>query len=266
MRKYQISKLFLIQLVKLTFKEYIDPKGTLVRNNIAFSILLSLAPIIALLSLFSLHILHTTSWVLDTLSHFIPPNYLTTFMEVGLKTSSYSFIPFLITLLFSYYTATRGFYALMLAFSPLDHEQLYDHRLLLTIHSIFTPLLFIFLVLLAVGSITLLQYILPNTSIYLVLLACFSIYQFLSLCFFYIMTYPRTSLSFLFPGSCFFALGLTGMGIFFFLYIEMFTNYQDIYGSITSMIVLLLSVNVISVLMYIGICIDRVYKQIKEAR
>lgn len=266
MRNIKISKTFLIQLVKLTFQEYIEPQGTLVRNNIAYSILLSLSPIIALLTLFSLHTLHTTTWLLDTLSHFIPQNYLSILMEVGLKTSSYSFLPFLISIIFSYYTATRGFYAIMLAFCQLDQEQLYTHRLLLTIHSCLSPLLFIFLVILAVCLITLLQSLFPYVSIYLVLLTCLLVYQFLSLCFFYMMTYPRISLSLLFPGASFFAIGLTGMGLFFFLYIESFTNYQDIYGSIASLIILLLSVNMISALMYIGICINRVYKEIKEVR
>lgn len=238
--------------------QYMHPRGTMLRNNIAYSIMMALAPTVALLTILSLYTLKTTKWLYDILIRFIPENLVATLLKVGLQTSHYGFIPFIITLGISYYSASRGFYAIMLAFCSYDEKTIQHHNLMLTIQSLIAPLAFISLVIFMVFINATLPILLPNISFIVNTFTSILLYHILSLIFFYSITYPKKKLITILPGASFFAIGLTGMGFLFFFYIQNFTNYTDIYGSIASIIILLLSTHVISVLMHIGACINRV--------
>lgn len=242
-------------------QEYTHPKGTLIRNNIAYSILMALAPLVALLTLLSLHILKTTKWLYDFLILFIPTHLVTSMLQVGLHSSSYGFLPFIVTLGFSYYTASRGFYAIMLAFCSYDEETIHIHHLAITLQSLIAPLLFITLVFLVVFLHIIISFGFPTLPILTSSLLSLLLYFILSLHFFYTISYPKRPLRFLFPGSLFFAFGLTIMGFLFFFYIHTFTHYTDIYGSIASIMILLLSTRLISMLMHMGACINYVIQQ-----
>lgn len=245
-------------------QEYTHPKGTLIRNNIAYSILMALAPLVALLTILSLHILKTTKWLYDFLILFIPSHLVTSMLQVGLQSSTYGFLPFVVTLGFAYYTASRGFYAIMLAFCSYDEETIRKHHLAITLQSLLAPLLFITLVFLIIFLHIIISFWFPTLSFLTSSLLSLLLYFILSLHFFYTISYPKRPLRFLLPGSLFFAFGLTIMGFLFFFYIHTFTHYTDIYGSIASIMILLLSTRLISMLMHMGACINYVLQQQRQ--
>lgn len=238
------------------FKEYTHPRGTLIRNTIAYSILMALAPIVALITILSLYTLKTTDWLYDILIRFIPDTIVEALLQIGLQTSSIGYLPFLITIGVSYYTASRGFYAISLCFCNYDEDTIKKHNLMITLQSILSPILFIFLVLVTVFLNSVLHFFIPKLPLALNTIATLLLYHILCLIFFYMITYPKRKLRTIFPGASFFAMSLTCMSFLFFFYINHFTNYNDIYGSIASIIILLLSTRVISMLMHIGACIN----------
>ena len=251
----------IIHCIYAIFKEYIHPKGTLIRSTIAYSLLMALAPIVALLTIISIHTLKTTQWLYDTLIRFIPYPIVEALLNIPLSTTSLGYIPFIITLSFAYYTATQGFYTISLAFCEYDEETIKKHNYLIVIQSILSPILFIFLVVITVFLNSILQFFLPDHTPLANAILTLLIYHILCLLFFYMIMYPKKRLLTILPGASFFAISLTIMSFLFFFFINNFTNYNDIYGSIASIIILLLSIRVISMLMHVGVCINNVIKE-----
>lgn len=238
------------------FKEYTHPRGTLIRNTIAYSILMALTPIVALITILSLYTLKTTVWLYDILIRFIPDTIVESLLNIALQTTSIGYLPFLITIIISYYTASRGFYAISLCFCNYNEETIRKHNLMITLQSTISPILFIFLILITVFLNSILHYFIPTFPFILNTIISLLLYHILCLIFFYMITYPKRKLLTILPGASFFAISLTIMSFLFFFYIDNFTNYNDIYGSIASIIILILSTKVISTLMHIGACIN----------
>lgn len=238
-------------------KEYMKPEGSLIRNSISFAILMSLIPLVAILTVVSLRVIRSTEWINQFLSGFIPMNVIEKLIDVGLNTNNLGFIPFIVTLGVSYYSASRGFYSIVIAFSYEDvhHQPTFYY----TIQSIVAPLVFIVLIVLTIGMNSTIHLLLPNLPIILNTLLSLSVYVFLSLIFFTIIGYPRRHFRDVIPGAVAFSFCMTILANLFFFYINNFTHYSDIYGGLASVMIIILAIKIISSILHICHIINEQY-------
>jgi len=241
-------------ILKDSFKEYFKPNSVVSINCIAFSLLMSLAPMIALLTIFSLRFLQTESWLQEDISTIIPENIVATFINVGLETDSFGFIPFITAIIISVYVASRGFRAIILTFTELNIKELNIYYITFT--AILSPFIFCLFAIILVGTISFLQLYLPNTFQIFNWLISFSVYFLLCLAFYYLTTYPKKNVKYILHGTSFMAIGLTVMSNFFMYVINHFFNYNDVYGSLAYLLILLLAVVWVSMIIYFGHCVN----------
>jgi membrane protein len=240
-------------ILKGSLKEYFKPVTLVSVNSIAFSLLMSLAPMIALLTVFSLRFLQTKVWVQDEISNIIPQNIVSAFIDVGLETDSFGFIPFITALIVSIYVASKGFRAIILTFTELNTVEL--NVLHIRISSLIAPFVFCLFTIILVGTISFLQLYLPNL-ILLNSLISFGVDVLLCFAFYYLTIYPRKKVKYYINGTIVMAIGLTIMSNFFMFAINNFFNYNDVYGSLAYLLILLLAVFWVSMIIYFGNCVN----------
>ena len=247
---------FIITIIK----QYFKPESSLIRNSISFAILMSIIPLIALLSIASLHLIESTEWIKELLSGFIPIHIIQEIINVGLHTRDLGFLSFIVTLGISYYTASRSFYSIIIAFS---YEEVDNHpTILYTIHSLLAPLAFIILIMITISANSIIKIMIPTLPIILNSLITMVLYIILALIFFTIISYPRHHIKDIIPGTLTFSICLTILSNLFFFYINNFTNYNDIYGSLASIMIILLAIKLISSILHICHIINEMYFKI----
>lgn len=240
-------------ILKDSLKEYFKPISLVSINSIAFSLLMSLAPMIALLTVFSLRFLQTEEWLQEEISNIIPQNIVATFVNVGLETDTFGFVPFVTAIIVSIYVASRGFRAIILTFTESSVEEM--NVCYIRVTSIVAPFVFCIFTIILVGTISFVQLYLPD-SLLLNWLVSFGVYVLLCLAFYILTTYPRKKIKYIIYGTIAMAIGLTIMSNFFMYVINNFFNYNNIYGSLAYLLILLLAVVWVSMIIYYGNCVN----------
>jgi len=243
----------LVKIIKQAIKYFFEPEALISRNNIAFAMLMSLAPIIALFTIVSLHTIQDSLWLQQYLTTFLPSTVVDNFINVGLYNNQLSFFPFIISILVSLYAASRGFYAIIVTFAKGYQNFNVYHA---TIQSLIAPFIFVVIVMIIVFSNAVIAFIIPSLSNFLGWLISLGISFLVSLLFFYITSYPRKLLKEIYPGAIVLTVGLTMMSNGFFYIIYNFFNYNDIYGSLAYLLIMLLSLVLIASIMYFAHCVN----------
>lgn len=236
-------------------KEYFNPEGSLIRNSISFAIFMSTIPLIAITTVISIKIIQSTNWIIELLAGFIPISIINELIDVGLNTNNLGFIPFLVSIIISYYSASRGFYSIIVAFS---YSQDKEESISLTLQSIIAPIIFITLLIILISINSAIKLLIPNISFILNATLSLTLYILLSMIFF-ITTNPLKPIKKLLPGATFFAISLTIISNLFFIYINNFANYQDIYGSLASIMIVTLSIKIVSSTLFIAHIINKYF-------
>ena len=241
-------------ILKDSLKEYIKPDSIVSINCIAFSLLMSLAPMIALLTIFSIRFLQNELWLQDEISNVIPANIVAGFVNVGLETDAFGFIPFVTTIAISIFVASRGFYAIILAFStPGPEDRNVFHMNLIAVLS---PFAFCIFAIVLIGTISFLQIYIPSSMVAVNWMISFAVNTLLCLSFFFLTTYPARHLKYIINGTVVMAVGLTVMSNFFMFIIDNYFNYNDLYGSLAYLLILFLAIVWISSIIYYGYCVN----------
>lgn len=244
----------MIPKLRYLYQLYTHPKGALVRNCLAFSALMALAPSIALLSIASLLFLQDTLQLQTNLSSIIPEAIVEILIHAGVTSFSLGFFPFLLSIGISIFTASRGFYATIVSFRIFNQAKI--NPIIITIQSLFATILFIVLTILVIFFNTILHLIFPNLSYAFNLILSLFFFHLIGAAFFILTSNPMKRYSEIMYGSWTFGIGISLMGSLFFFYINQFTNYQDIYGSIAGFLILILAMYWLSCLIYFCFCVN----------
>jgi len=247
-----MGKFFLVS--KKSLLEFSKARGLISRNGIAFSLLMSIAPMVALLTIVSINVLKSSAWIQQQLTSIIPIEFVEAFIKAGTNTASLSFIPFIVGTVLTLYTASRGFYGIMLIFAE-DYEDEIKSFAFLT-RSILAVVYFCIIIIVVVGLTTFLEFYLADIIKVINYLITILVYYLITMVFFMIVNYPRKPIRTFRVGAAILALGLLFMSRFFTYIVTNFFNYSDLYGGLAYFFVFLLALVWMSMLIYYAHCVN----------
>lgn len=221
-------------------------ESRLFRYSLSYGLLLAVFPgLLSFVMLYQFSILNLDS-LLDFVVMYLPKELIDPFIQYLLIKE----IPSLISAVFSFgaavLVASQSFYSFLLV--SARHEKISMPSWILRIRSI---LLFLFFMI-SLALIGILWMVFPFERMIFLFGALFAV---LSL-FYMRLSFERRNFLFAVPGAFFTALAMLLTGILFFWIISSFTSYQSIYGPLSSLVVLFLSVYVISSEIYFGYLIN----------
>lgn len=231
------------------YNEFTSFEGSIFKYALSFSLLLALAPsliIFVMLFRFDASLLEELILFVE---RFIPKEYITTFVTWFIGENTASLVSSLITLVISFWLASRSIFSFLLI--SAKHEAVYVPKIAVRIRSIYLFLLFALYVVGALVIGTACKAVLPLVSVILILIAFYLLYRSLS--------FRRRELSYGVVGSMFCTTSILLVSVLFFAVLNYFTSYSDIYGPLASLVTLLLSIYVISCIIYFGFCLNLVW-------
>lgn len=230
------------------YKEFTSFEASLFRYSLSFSLLLALAP-----SLMILIMLFNFEWfpieiILRFLYQIIPAELISPFVEFLLRKEYHSLYYFFTTLTLSFWLASRSMYSFTLI--SAKYEQVFLPKWLIRIKSIFMFVILTFICLVAVVITGFVSDYIPLVS---------AVFLFLIFTLFYrMLSFRQRDLFYGMTGSLFSTTALFLFAYMFLNILNFFTDYHSIYGTLSSLIVLMLSLYFISCIVYMGYCISNV--------
>lgn len=236
-----------MQRLKRVITKFISPQGNLFRYSSSFCILLALLPgLIIVLKIFQNEILNDPE-IVDFLYGYIPEVLLAPFIQYILARQYNTYLSMIISMSLSIYLASNACYSFMLI--SMNDENFHTYGILIRIKAI---VMFIYLI------IGLLILAIVNYIINSIIVIIFGLLIFFYL-FYRILSFEKRPLTYGLIGSLFAGSGIMMIGIFFFYYVEHYTRYDILYGPLASLVVLLISIYLISSVIYFGYCLNREY-------
>lgn len=231
------------------YKEFTSFEGSLFIYSLSFSFLLALAPsLIIFVMLFNFAYLDPNI-LIQYLGKVIPADFLGDFIQY-IVPKEYNLVPALITLCTSFWLASRSIYSFLLI--SARHEEVNVPKWAIRARAIF---LFVCLAVLIVASIfiaTSLKHYLPVVSAGIMFVIFILMYRSLS--------FRKRNVTFGIIGGLFSTIAILGVAALFFNLVDVFTSYETVYGSLASLVTLLLSIYIISWIIYFGYCLNLVFE------
>lgn len=244
----------LMQRLKRVIKKFISPQGNLFRYSSSFCILLALLPgLIIVLKIFQNKILNNPE-IVNFLYGYIPEVLLAPFIQYILSRQYNTYLSMIVSMFLSIYLASNACYSFMLI--SMNDENFSTYGILIRIKAI---IMFIYLI---IGLIVL---AIVNYIINGVIVIIFGLLVFFYL-FYRILSFEKRPITYGVVGSIFTSSGIMMIGIFFFYYVEHYTRYDILYGPLASLVVLLISIYLISSVIYFGYCLNREYGKSYQMR
>ena len=235
--------------LKHAVKKFCSPQGNLFRYSLSFCLLLALLPaLIILLKIFQNDLLDETKLV-NLLYDYVPKILLSPFIEYVLSQEYTTFISLVISSVFSIYLASNAIYSFMLI--SMTDENFSSYAILVRLKAV---VLFIVLVMGIVG-LTFLSYIIPNYTSIVILGGLFIVFYF----FYRFLSFEKRPPSYGVIGAIFTSVGIVLIGMFFFYIVDNYTRYYALYGPLASLMILLISIYLISNVIYFGYCLNHEY-------
>lgn len=221
-------------------------EGTLFTYAFAYSIIVGLAPLLIISVVFVGNYVFSVDQIVSLLSKYIPSDLIIPFVNY-ISLSDVSSLQLLIPLLgVSTWVASKSIYSFLLLASEDDGFDLP--------HSFLRLLSLIYFIAFVIGVVAvgfLVSFIpIPKSLFSPIILFVFFLF------FYRALSFNRVSLKQLIWGSLFTSIALTLVGSLFFIYINSFSNYETIYGPLSSFMILLISSWLISLIIFIGYCIN----------
>lgn len=244
----------LMQRLRRVIKKFISPQGNLFRYSSSFCILLALLPgLIIVLKIFQNEILNNPE-IINFLFDYIPEVLLAPFIQYILSKQYNTYLSMIVSMSLSIYLASNACYSFMLI--SMNDENFSTYSILIRIKAI---IMFIYLI---IGLIILaiVNYIINSIIIIVIGLLVFFYL------FYRILSFEKKPVTYGIIGSIFASSGIVIIGIFFFYYVEHYTRYDILYGPLASLVVLLISIYLISSVIYFGYCLNREYSKSYQIR
>lgn len=237
----------LMSRLKRVIKKFISPQGNLFRYSSSFCVLLALLPgLIIVLKIFQNEILNNPE-LISFLYGYIPEILLKPFIEYILSREYNTYLSMVISLSLSIYLASNACYSFMLI--SMNDEGFTTYGILIRIKAIFMFILLIIgLIILAI-----LNFFISGIIVIVVGLLVFFYL------FYRILSFEKRPLTYGVIGSLFASGGIILIGIFFIYFVEHYTRYDILYGPLASLVILLISIYLVSSIIYFGYCLNREY-------
>ena len=229
--------------------KFISPQGNLFRYSLSFCVLLALLPaLIIFLKVFQTDILSAPN-LINLLYDYVPETILAPFVEYVMSQEYTTFVSLIISMGFSIYLASNAFYSFMLI--SMTDEGFDTYAILVRIKAI---VVFVLLVIGLVG-LTLFSYLVPINSTIVMLAGLFIVFY----CFYRYLSFEKKPLSYGLIGAAFTSACIVLIGVFFFYIVNHYTRYNALYGPLASLVIMLISIYLISSVIYFGYCLNHEY-------
>lgn len=233
--------------------EYFTPEGSLYRYSLSYCFLLAIFPsLVVLVILFQNGVLDI-EMVTSFLYQYIPVDILEPFMNYVMDYDYQELTTAIITIGITSFLASRAFYTFLLI--SAQHEEFNTYSILLRIKAIVIFLTFIGGVL-CLGIILrffwFAQYVTVVSIIFVILYL-----------FYRVLSFEKRPWQYGLVGSFVATVLIFLIGLLYFVIIYKFTSYNNIYGPIASVIVMLLSIHLVSCAIYFGYCLNHAFNYSK---
>lgn len=241
------------QLVRV-FQQFTSFEGNVFRYSLAFSLLLAFAPgIIFCVAIFMAFYLDPLI-IIEYGTRFLPKDYLIPFVEYVLESSSFS-LGFIITTLIALWLASKSIYSFLLINAKVERIPYPNWSIRLRSLGVF--LILIFYIVIVVYAMSLLTYyfplLLPFASILAILIGFVMFYRSIS--------FEKKEWIYGWIGGSFASVAICGIAVALFYIIDNFTRTSIIYGPLASFVVLLISIYVISSVIYLGFLLNIAFEK-----
>ncbi|MGN1344923.1 MAG: hypothetical protein ACI4U3_10090 [Traorella sp.] len=230
------------------FKKMTSFESNLFVYSLSFSLLLTMAPAISL-AVYSLHLLQFDPHLLiEPLSSFLPESFIVPFIEFLLKKNIPSMLTSLISILVTFYLSSRSIYSFLLI--ALSEEKVVYPLWSLRIYSIYEFVLIYLYVFI---------YLMFNSlfnSFLMTILLYFGVSLIGFYIFYHLCTFKANKRTYGLSGAIFTTVSIYLIGTLFFKLIIHYKNYDNIYGPLSSYMLLLVVVYMISWVIYMGYIIN----------
>lgn len=244
------------------FLEFFSQEGSLFRYSLSFCFLLALFPsLIVVVIMFQNEILDLQK-ILPFIYQYLPKEIIQPFIEYITAKDYTNLMSVIFTLSLSGYLASNSFYSFMLI--SANHEKFDTYGILIRMKAILLFCLVVIAIMVAVIISQVFGISIFITGLVVVLGGLYLFYRTLS--------FQRRPWNYGLPGAILATVMMVIFGILFFYIIKTFTSYHSIYGPLSSVVVLLLSIYVFSSIIYFGYCLNNVFsfcypnKRIKMAK
>ena len=218
--------------------KFFSSQGNLFRYSSSFCMLLGLLPgLIIVLRIFQNEILNNPKLV-EFLYWYLPKELISPFIEYVLSKDYDTYLSLIISMGLSIYLASNAIYSFMLI--SKDDEGFDTYNILIRIKAI---IMFISLI---IGLILLAFINYFTRSIIVIEIGFFLLFYF----FYRFLSFEKRSITYGIVGSLFTCTGIMIVGIGFIYFIDNYTRYDVLYGPLASIVVLLISIYLISIIIY----------------
>lgn len=233
------------------YREFTSFEGSLFIYSLSFSLLLALAPsLIIFVMLFNFAYIQPDILV-NFMEQFIPAQFIGEFMEFIIP-KEYNLIPAILTLCTSFWLASRSVYSFLLI--SAQHEEVIElPKWAIRIKAIYLFACLAVMVVAAIWIGTKLNQYLPLVSSAIMFILFTVSYRALS--------FRKRNASYGIIGGLFATIAILGLAALFFKIVNTFTRYETLYGSLASLVTLLLSIYIISWIIYFGFCLNIVFEE-----
>ena len=235
------------------FEEITSHEGSLFTYSLSYSLLLTIAPAITIfVAFFSVFVLDV-DLIVETLSMFLPSEYIAPFVDFLLNKESINTMTSIVSMIISFWLASRSNYSFLLISSK--REEVLIPKWIIRAESYLQFLVVTVYVIGAAILITSLSFMDPwlMPVVYLIA-AFFGFYM-----FYRFSSFLKREKSYGVVGALAATLGVLLIGILFFEIINRFTNYDNVYGPLSSLVILFLSIYLIASVIYIGYILNQAF-------
>lgn len=236
--------------------EFFSQQGSLYRYSLSYCLLLAVFPsLVILVILFQNGVLDITV-ITDFIYQYIPSDVLEPFMQYILEYNYQDITTVLVTIGFTSFLASRSFYTFLLI--SANHEDFNTYGILLRIKAVIIFLIFMGCILCGgiLFQVTIFGDYLPATSIILVALYWF----------YRVLSFEKRPWQYGIVGAIIASVLIVLIGLVYLFFINTFTSYSNIYGPISSVIVMLLSIHLIAGAIYFGYCLNHAFNYSKVVK
>ena len=240
--------------IKKLIEQFTSFEGSLFCYSLSFSFLLALAPALTIFVMLFVIFYLDPQIIIEFGTRFLPVDYIEPYVDFILSKEMSGLLPLVTTLAISMWLASRSIYSFLLI--SAQHEEINVPKWAIRIKSLVVALVLCVFVIVAIYAVIWLGSWLP----YLVPLSVCAILLIAFILFYRTISFEKKELSYGVVGGLFATLGISGVGYVFFYVVNRFTRYSVVYGPLASLVVLLLSIYVISSIIYFGYLLNVVFE------
>lgn len=237
--------------IKELWEHFASFEGSLFRYSLAFSFLLALFPMLIIIVMLFHNSILDIELLLQYLYRFVPENLIGEYVNYLMEKNYPSTFTLVISLVAALNLASRSIYSFMLISAKNENYNL--PKLVIRFKAY---ILFILLVV-SVACIGVLAGFFNNPASITVAVGLFVVFFLL----YRMLSFERKPLTYGIIGALFAMISIIITGQVFFKIVNYFTSYNSVYGPIASLVIALLSVYLISSLVYFGYCLNLVYSK-----